>query len=233
MKNKLACLLILCIGCSLAQAGEENPKDPLEGFNRTMFAINEGLDEAVAKPIAKAYDYVTPLPIRVATSNFFGNVADVMTGANNLLQGKPSDAFTDWGRFLLNATFGIGGLFDLASEFGMDKHNEDFGQTLAVWGVPSGAYLFWPVLGPRNIRDTAAWFVDTSVDPIWYIQDIPVRNTLAGIRYIDQRASLLPTDRIIEEGALDKYAYIRDAYLQHRQNAIHDGNPPRNPQNKP
>lgn len=209
-----------------ALAGD-NPKDPAEGFNRAMFTVNEGLDTVIAKPLAKGYDAAAPLPVKAVVGNFFSNIGDLMTGVNNLLQGKPGDAFSDWGRVLVNTTIGIGGTFDIASEMGLDKHYEDFGQTMAVWGVGEGAYLFWPVIGPRTVRDTAGWVVDTATDPVWHINDVPVRNSLVGIRYVDQRAALLPTDKIIEEGALDKYAYIRDAYLQHRRNAVYDGNPPR------
>lgn len=192
-----------------------------------MFSVNEVLDTAIAKPVAQGYDYVTPLPVKAVVGNFFSNIADLMIGANNLLQGKPSDAFNDWGRVLVNTTIGIGGAFDVASEMGLDKHYEDFGQTMAVWGAGEGAYLFWPVIGPRTVRDTAGFVVDSYTDPVWYIYPVDVRNTLVGVRYIDQRAALLPTDKIIEEGATDKYAYIRDAYLQHRRNAVYDGNPPR------
>lgn len=209
-----------------AVAGD-NPKDPAEGFNRAMFSVNEGLDKAIAKPLAKGYDHVAPLPVKAVVGNFFSNIADLMTGVHNLLQGKPGEALNDWGRVLVNTTVGIGGAFDVASEMGMEKHYEDFGQTLGVWGVNEGAYLFWPVIGPRTVRDTAGFVVDSYTDPVWYIDDVPVRNSLVGLRYVDQRAALLPTDKIIEEGALDKYAYIRDAYLQHRRNAVYDGYPPR------
>lgn len=205
----------------------DNPKDPAEGFNRAMFAVNEGLDTVIAKPLAQGYDYVAPLPVKAVVGNFFSNIADLMIGVNNLLQGKPGQAANDWGRVLVNTTIGIGGTFDVASEMGLDKHYEDFGQTMGVWGVDEGAYLFWPVIGPRTVRDTAGFVVDTYTDPVPYYDDVPVRNTAIGLRYIDQRAALLPTDKIIEEGALDKYAYIRDAYLQHRRNAVYDGNPPR------
>ncbi len=215
-----ACLSGAAIAC-------DNPNDPAEGWNRAMFSVNEVLDTAVAKPVAKGYDYVTPLPVKAVVGNFFSNIADLMIGVNNMLQGKPSDAFNDWERVLVNTTIGIGGAFDVASEMGLDKHYEDFGQTMAVWGAGAGAYLFWPVTGPSTVRDTAGFVVDTYTDPVWYIYPVDVRNTLVGVRYIDQRAALLPTDKIIEEGATDKYAYIRDAYLQHRRNAVYDGNPPR------
>ncbi|MCP5269440.1 MAG: VacJ family lipoprotein [Zoogloeaceae bacterium] len=218
----------VAIALSGAAVAGDNPKDPAEGFNRAMFAVNEGLDTVIMKPVAQGYDYVAPLPVKAVVGNFFSNIGDLMIGVNNLLQGKPDQALNDWGRVLVNTTIGIGGAFDIASEMGMDKHYEDFGQTMGVWGVDEGAYLFWPVIGPRTVRDTAGWVVDSYTDPVWYIDDVPTRNTLVGIRLIDQRYALLPTDKIIEEGALDKYTYIRDSYLQHRRNAVYDGNPPRN-----
>lgn len=217
----------LLAGAAHAGENRSNPNDPAEGFNRAMFAVNEVIDTAVARPLAKAYDHAAPLPVKVVIGNFFGNVSDLMTGVHNLLQGKPGDALNDWGRVLINTTLGIGGAFDVASEMGFDKNNEDFGQTLAVWGVGEGAYLFWPVIGPRTVRDTAGFVVDSNLDPVWHVGEVPLRNSLAGTRFVDHRAALLPTDRVIEEGALDKYAYIRDAYLQHRRNVIHDGYPPR------
>ncbi|MFC5300209.1 VacJ family lipoprotein [Azospira restricta] len=228
-KTLVKSVVSLAVGAVLSGSvvAADNPKDPAEGFNRAMFAVNEGLDTAVAKPLAKGYDYVAPLPVKAVVGNFFSNIADVMIGVNNLLQGKPGQAFNDWGRVLVNTTVGIGGAFDVASEMGLDKHYEDFGQTMGSWGVDEGAYLFWPIIGPRTVRDTAGFVVDSYADPVWYVEPIAVRNSFVGLRYVDQRAALLPTDKIIEEGALDKYAYIRDAYLQHRRNAVYDGNPPR------
>ena len=229
LAKSVAALAVVAALSGSAIAGD-NPNDPAEGFNRAMFAVNEGLDTVIAKPLATAYDTAAPLPVKAAFGNFFSNIADLMIGVNNLLQGKPGEAVSDWGRVLVNSTIGIGGAFDVASEMGMDKHYEDFGQTLAVWGVGEGAYLFWPVIGPRTARDTGGFIVDAYTDPLWQFEPVAVRNSLVGIRYIDQRAALLPTDKIIEEGATDKYAYIRDAYLQHRRNAVYDGNPPRDVQ---
>ncbi len=216
--------LLSLSGCATTTAN--NPKDPFEGFNRAMFAVNEGID-VVAKPIAKGYDAAAPLPVKVVIGNFFGNLWDLWTAANNLLQGKGEEAVSDVGRVLVNTTIGIGGAFDIASEMGMGKHSEDFGQTLGKWGVGDGPYFYWPIIGPRTTRDTAGWLVDNFYDPVWRVDNIPLRNSLVGVRFIDTRASLLPSDRVVEEAAFDKYNYIRDAYLQHRRNAIFDGNPPR------
>jgi phospholipid-binding lipoprotein MlaA len=202
-----------------------NPKDPYEGFNRAMFSVNEGID-VVVKPVAQGYDTVTPRLVKAGVGNFFGNIADVWTALNNFLQGKGVAGVSDFGRVLVNTTFGIAGLFDVASEMGFEKHSEDFGQTLGVWGVGDGSYLFWPVLGPRTMRDTFGVAVDIYADPVPRIDNIPVRNTLMGVRFIDTRAALLPADKVVEEAAFDKYSYIRDAYLQNRRSVIYDGNPP-------
>lgn len=220
------CGLLMLLAAGPVRA-EGNPRDPYEGFNRSMFAVNEAIDKYALRPVAQVYDNAAPLPIKSTVGNFFGNAADLWTGVNNALQGKFSNAGLDVGRLLINSTIGIFGLFDVASEMGLEKHDEDFGQTLAIWGVGDGGYLYWPVIGSRTLRDTAGWGVDTFVDPVGYVDAIPVRNSLRGIRVVDIRASLLPADRVIEEAALDKYAYIRDAYLQRRRNQIFDGRPPR------
>ena len=221
------------LGGLLALAGignafaEENPHDPYEGFNRSMFAVHEVIDKYAAKPVAQVYDNAVPLPVKAGVGNFFGNVGELWVGVNSALQGKFGDAGVDLGRLLINSTVGIFGLFDVASELGLERHDEDFGQTMAVWGAGSGGYLFWPVIGSRTVRDTLGWGVDIMGDPVGYVDSIPVRNSLRGLRIVDIRASLLPADKVVEEAALDKYAYIRDAYLQRRRNQIFDGRPPR------
>lgn len=225
-KRALAALLVAGL-VSPPLLAEPNSRDPYESFNRTMFSVNEAVDSAVAKPIAKAYDASIPLPVKASVGNFYGNASDLWIGANGALQGKWGDAGVDIGRLLINSTIGIFGLFDVASELGLEKHDEDFGQTLAVWGMGDGGYLFWPILGPRTLRDTAGWAVDSYVDPVWRVRPISARNSMGALRFVDIRASLLPADKVIEEAALDKYAYIRDAYLQRRRNQIFDGRPPR------
>jgi len=203
--------------------------DPLEGFNRAMFAVNEGLDTVAIKPVAQVYDFVTPLPVQAGVGEFFSNILDVRNALNNALQGKLGDAGVDLGRLLINSTIGIFGLFDVASELGLEKHDEDFGQTLAVWGWDDSSFLYWPLLGPRTVRDTGGWIVDINTDPTWGTinKSVAVRNSLVALRFVDVRAALLPTDKVVEEAALDKYAYVRDAYLQRRRNQIFDGRPPR------
>lgn len=221
----VACLASFCsVGESLA---ESNPRDPYEHVNRTLFAVNEAVDVYAAKPVAQVYDKLVPLPAKVGAGNFFGNAGDLWIGVNSALQGKFSDAGVDISRLLINSTVGIFGLFDVASELGLDKHDEDFGQTLAVWGAGDGGYLFVPIIGPRTMRDAVGWGVDSYGDPVWSAHPVSLRNSMVAIRFVDIRASLLPADKVVEEAALDKYSYIRDAYLQRRRNQIFDGRPPR------
>ena len=219
--------VVLALSLSAKASAETNPRDPYEGFNRTMFSVNEVVDKYAARPVAQVYDKAVPLPVKAGLGNFFGNTADLWIGVNSALQGKFGDAGIDVSRLLINSTIGIFGLFDVASELGLEKHEEDAGQTLAVWGVGDGGYLFWPVIGPRTVRDTAGWAVDSYADPVWRVRPIASRNSMVAACFIDIRASLLPADKVIDEGALDKYAYIRDAYLQRRRNQIFDGRPPR------
>jgi phospholipid-binding lipoprotein MlaA len=215
----VAIAAVVLSGCATTA---NNPKDPYEGFNRAMFAVNEGID-VVAKPVAQGYDAAAPLPVKAGIGNFFGNLADVWTAVNNFLQGKGGQGLSDVGRVLVNTTIGIGGVFDVASEMGLEKHAEDFGQTLGTWGVGDGPYFYWPLIGPRTTRDTFGWAVDSYADPVRYVDDVPLRNSLFGVRFIDLRASLLPTDKVVEQAAFDKYNYIRDAYLQSRRSQIADG----------
>ncbi len=204
-----------------------NPKDPIEGLNRAVFGINEGLDKAVIKPVALGYEAALPTPVRTGVSNFFANVADVFIAVNNLLQGKPGDAASDIGRFAINSTVGILGLFDVASDLGLEKHDEDFGQTFGRWGVGDGAYIVLPFLGPSTARDTVGWVFDIKADPVANEGRVATRNVLVATRIVSDRVNALPADKVIEEAALDKYSYVRDAFLQRRRNKIYDGNPPR------
>jgi phospholipid-binding lipoprotein MlaA len=216
------CAAALLGGC----ATSGNPKDPIEGFNRAMYGIHDGIDTVVLKPVATGYDAVLPEPVQTGVTNFFANISDIMISVNNLLQGKPADAASDAGRFLVNTTVGVLGIFDMASKMGLEKHEEDFGQTFGRWGVSEGAYVFIPMLGPRTARDTVGVAVDLWADPMGYIDHVPTRNSLWALRAVNARANLLPADKVIEEAALDKYSYIRDAYLQNRRSQVYDGNPP-------
>jgi phospholipid-binding lipoprotein MlaA len=217
----------MAVGLLAGCATSGNPKDPIEGFNRAMFAFNEGLDSAIVKPVAKGYEAVLPSPIRTGVTNFFANIDDLFIGVNNLLQGKIPQAFNDFGRVAINSTIGLLGVLDVASEAGLEKHEEDFGQTFGRWGVGNGAYVVIPVFGPRTARDTVGLVLDVAADPVANHRPKRTRDVALVIRTISDRANLLPADKVVEEAALDKYSYMRDAYLQRRRNLIHDGNPPR------
>lgn len=222
-----ACALLT--GCaSIPDDVGSSPQDPWERYNRHMDAFNDGLDRGVIKPAAQAYDAVIPLPARVVTTNFFGNLGDVWTGLNNLLQGKLVDGAGDFGRVLVNTTIGILGFFDVATPLGLEQHTEDFGQTLGVWGVGDGPYVVLPFFGPRTVRDTGGLVLDTLADPLTHQDDhVRIRNSLNVVRLLETRAQFLPADKVIEQAATDRYAYLRDAYLQRRRSLIYDGRPPR------
>ena len=221
------CLLIgvlsLTAACTSMRAPSES--DPLEGLNRSVDGFNQVLDKAIVKPLAQGYEKVTPPEVRTVIGNFFSNLGDVSVAFNNLLQGKPKDAGSDLTRFALNTTIGIVGLADVATELGFQKNNEDFGQTLGVWGVGSGPYLVLPLLGPSTLRDAPARFVDAPLDPLFYYDDVRVRNSLLVINVVDKRARFLPATDLIERIALDQYAFVRDAYLKRRASLIRDGAP--------
>jgi phospholipid-binding lipoprotein MlaA len=224
---KSAVTTILAVGLLSGCASSGNPKDPIEGFNRAMFAFNEGLDTAIIKPVATGYDSVLPAPIRTGVTNFFSNIEDLFIGVNNLLQGKLPQAFSDLGRVAINTTVGLLGVIDFATDAGLEKHEEDFGQTFGRWGVGNGAYVVIPLFGPRTARDTVGLVLDVAADPVRDHKPRGTRNAAVVLRLVNQRANLLPADKVVEEAALDKYSYVRDAYLQRRRNLIHDGNPPR------
>jgi phospholipid-binding lipoprotein MlaA len=219
--------LLLCGAAGCATTGGGDPRDPLEGFNRAMFSFNDGFDQAIGKPLATAYKEVLPDPVRTWVRNFFANIYDLWTGFNNLIQGKPADAVTDWARFAFNTTIGVFGINDVATQMGLEKHEEDFGQTLGRWGMADGAYLVWPFWGPSSMRDTVGLIPDTYFDPVWNHYPHGVRYFAATTRAISKRADLLDASRILEEAALDKYVFTRDAYLQRRRSQVYDGNPPR------
>ena len=212
-------------GCATTGA---NSNDPLESYNRAMFSFNDGVDKAIIKPVASGYKAVMPGFARTGVTNFFANLGDIWIGVNNVLQGKVGDGVSDFGRFALNTTAGILGLFDVASNAGLEKHNEDFGQTLGRWGVGSGAFVVLPIFGPSSVRDAISLFAaDWHGDPLGYVGNIPTRNQLYGVRVVDQRANLLDLGQLAEDAALDHYSYVRGAFLQRRRSLIYDGDPPR------
>ena len=221
----LPALAILVAGCASVQ--NPDPRDPFEGFNRAVYKFNDGFDRAIAKPVATAYVKVTPGPVRTGVRNFFSNIADVFIGVNNLLQGKPEEALTDWGRFAFNTTFGFLGIADWATDMGLEKHDEDFGQTFGRWGAGTGPYLVLPFLGPSDVRDGVGTAFDMYTDPVSNRTPVDERNSAIALRLVNRRADLLGASRLLEQAALDPYAFLRDAYLQRRRSLVYDGRPPR------
>jgi phospholipid-binding lipoprotein MlaA len=209
-------------GCATAR----DPRDPWEPVNRVTFEVNETLDKTLFKPVAMGYNYVLPTPIRTWVSNFFSNLNDVVVLANDLLQFKLLRARDDSTRLFINSTVGLFGINDVASDLGLIKHEEDFGQTLGVWGLGPGPYFVIPIIGASTVRDTVGYAGDIFFAPLLYVEDVSARNELIGLRFLSLRAQLIDAERVIEEAAIDKYAFIRDAYLQRRLNLIYDGNPP-------
>jgi phospholipid-binding lipoprotein MlaA len=195
-------------------------------LNRAVFSFNDFLDRAALEPLALGYRAITPAPVDRGVTNFFNNLSDVGSAINNLLQLKVGRAFSDVGRVAVNTTLGVLGLFDVASNMDLPRYNEDFGQTLGVWGFGAGPYLVLPLLGPSSGRDAVGLVGDYFTDPVTYIEDDSVRWGLRGLNLIDTRADLLSASRVLEQAALDRYSFVRDAFLQQRENLIHDGNPP-------
>jgi len=218
-----AAALVLAAGC--ATGPQANPADPFEGYNRGMARFNDGVDDAVLKPTATAYQAVTPQPVRTGVTNVFANLGDLWSSVNNLLQLRGEAALDSFVRFNVNTVFGIGGLFDVASEAGIQRHKSDFGLTLARWGVPSGPYLVLPLLGPSTVRDTAALPVDWQGDLVTQIGHVPTRNSLYGFRAVNTRANLLNAGSVLDSAALDKYSFTRDVYLQLRAQQAGQGAP--------
>lgn len=215
----VACMLAVLAGCATGP----NPRDPYEAYNRRMTGFNDDVDAMLLKPAATAYKEVTPAVVRTGISNFFGNLEDVWSFANSVLQLRPQAAVESALRFGVNTVFGLYGLLDIASEMGIEKHKEDFGQTLGRWGVPSGPYVVLPVLGPSTVRDSLALAVDTPGGLAAGVEHVPTRNSLQALRLLETRASLLRASRVLDEAALDKYTFTRDVYLQRRRSQITDG----------
>jgi phospholipid-binding lipoprotein MlaA len=214
---------LLLGGCAAAPA--KNPADPFEPLNRGVYQFNDGLDRAVAKPVAQGYDALMPEPGKIMVSNFFSNLDDILVTLNDLLQFKFAQAASDGSRVIFNSTFGIFGLLDVTDR--LPKHNEDFGQTLGYWGVKSGPYLVLPVLGPSTVRDSIGFYVDTRPSQMRRVSHMRTRNQLYLTRGVNRRAQLLEQEKILEGAAIDRYELIRDAYLQRRLSLVYDGNPPR------
>lgn len=223
----LMLLTLLCSGCATIE-GPPNPDDPFEGFNRAMYEFNDTLDIYLVKPVSKGYQAVTPDAVDKGVTNFFSNLDDILVMINDLLQLKFRQFASDSARFVFNTTFGLLGFIDVSTEFGLPKHEEDFGQTLGYWGADSGPYLVLPVFGPSSVRDGIGFAVD-SVTELNIVYDDMSRAHEYGmfsLKYVDKRADLLSASKIVEETAPDPYSFIRDAWMQRRKNLVHDGNPP-------
>lgn len=214
--------IVLFGGC----ASTGNPRDPLEPLNRAIYTFNDGVDHMFVKPAAEIYRAVLPPIVRTGISNFFSNLNDVLVALNNLLQGKITQAGIDVARIFVNSTVGVLGFIDVATEIGLEKHYEDFGQTLGYWGLGDGPYIVLPFLGPSSVRDTAGWVGDVYTWPGTYVDPNRDRNALIALRFVSGRSELLEASKIIETAALDPYEFVRDAYLQRRRTQVHDGNPP-------
>lgn len=217
-------VLLACHGCATVR--DPDARDPIESFNRGVFAFNEGVDEAVFKPAATLYRDVTPALVRRGVGNFLSNLDDAWSFVNNVLQFKGRYAMDNFMRFGVNSTFGLLGVLDVASEMQIERHSEDFGQTLGYWGIESGPYLVIPFFGPSTFRDAVALPVDMNGDIVSHIKHIPTRNTLRVVNVLDTRANLLGLTSALDDVALDKYSFTRDAFLQRRRNAVYDGDPP-------
>ncbi|MBU6467920.1 MAG: VacJ family lipoprotein [Betaproteobacteria bacterium] len=220
--------LFFLTGCVSVPPGQEDAKDPLQSYNRTMYSINDSLDSYVIKPVAKGYKAVTPNVMRDGISNFFSNIGDITVFLNDLLQGKVSQGAQDAGRFAVNTTVGILGFIDVAKHIGLEKHNEDFGQTLAVWGWEDSPYLVLPLLGPSTIRDGLGTL---AAYPFSFYANSHANSThlteIGALEVVNTRAGLLAASNVLQTAALDPYTFVRDAYLQRRRNLIYDGHPPR------
>jgi len=211
-------------GC--ATGPNANPADPFEPFNRGVSRFNDTVDDAVLVPAATAYQKVLPSMVRTGVNNFFSNIGDVWSLANNVAQLKLQNSAETFMRLNVNTFFGLGGLLDVATEAGIPRHEEDFGQTLGRWGVGAGPYVVLPLLGSSTLRDTVAKPLDFYGDPLSHVDDIPWRNSLTVLRVVDTRSQYLRASRLLGDAALDKYSFTRDAFLQRRRSQVYDGNPP-------
>ena len=221
-----AAAAVLLAGC----AATPSKVDPLEPMNRALYQVHDVLDTNIVKPVAEGYVSVVPQFIRTGFANVFNNIDDLFSAVNGLLQGKPEKAGNDLGRVLTNTMLGLGGLIDVATDLGIERGNEDFGQTFAVWGFPQGPYLFIPLFGPTTVRDGTGVLVRIALGPVSYISNVPVRNSIYGVGYVDLRSQALEGGSIVDTAALDRYVFIRNAYLQRRRYLVYDGKPPPEPE---
>lgn len=232
--NAAAAAAVVSPAAASTRPAAPSRRDPLESWNRSVFAFNDAIDVAVVKPVAQAYRDWVPEYVRGLVDNVFGNLSDAWSSVNHLLQGKVESGLQMGFRVVVNSTLGFGGLLDIGTEIGLDKQSEDFGQTLGVWGVPPGPYVVLPVLGPSTLRDTAALAADMQVSPTAVIDETrAVELSVTLLQAVNTRSNLLAASRMLDDIALDRYAFLRDAYLARRQNLVYDGNPPEEPDDEP
>lgn len=215
-------LLLALAGCA---SGPANPRDPFEQFNRKSLQFNEGVDAMVLRPVATVYRSHVPPLVRTGVSNFFGNMSDGWSFVNSALQFKFRNAAENFMRLNVNTFFGLGGILDIASDLNIERHREDFGQTLGRWGVPSGPFIMLPLLGPSTLRDSLSLTIDRKGDPVHYVSPVDDRYELYGLRIVDKRSNALRVGVVLEEAALDKYTFIRDAHMQRRRAEISEKDP--------
>ena len=220
--HRWVALLLAAMLTACASGPNANPRDPLEPFNRGMTNVNDAVDGAVLKPVATVYRDITPDPVRTGVNNFFQNLGDVWSFINATLQLRPREAAENFLRFNVNTVFGVAGLFDVASDMGLERTRLDFGQTLGRWGVPAGPNLVLPFFGPSSFRDAAGFSIESRGDLVQGLSDIPMRNSLYVLRAVETRANLLRASTLLEGAALDKYSFTRDLYLQRRESQIDD-----------
>jgi len=217
---------LLLTGCGTINLSTyTQQKDPFESFNRGVYKFNDTVDRAVVKPVAQGYNKVVPNPLKTMVSNFFSNLDDVVVTANDLLQFKFKQAANDGARVVFNSTFGLLGLINITDR--LEKHNEDFGQTLGYWGVPSGPFVMLPILGPSSIRDGTGRYADSYFSVISNTKHVPTRNSAWALEGLDTRVGLLEQEKVLDDAVIDRYSFIRDAYLMRRQSLVYDGNPPK------
>jgi len=225
LKKGIVCAVAATmLGCASLTSQEEN--DPLEVVNRGVYEFNQKADEYVLEPVAKGYQYVTPEIVDESITNFFSNLDDVVVFVNDVLQLKFNQALSDGGRVIVNSTVGLLGFVDMATDMGLPKHNEDFGQTLGAYGLGTGPYVVLPILGSSTLRDTVGLFADTFVDPIQQIDDSDARWSAIALKGVDLRADLITAKKIVDQASLDPYEFERSAHFQRRNYLVFDGNPP-------
>jgi phospholipid-binding lipoprotein MlaA len=226
LRISLLLISLLLTGCGTFNLSTyTQQKDPFESFNRGVYKFNDTVDRAVIKPVAQGYNAILPDRALAMVNNFFSNLDDVVVTANDILQFKFRQAASDGSRVIFNSTFGVFGLFNVTDR--LEKHNEDFGQTLGYWGMPSGPYLMLPVLGPSSIRDGTGRYADGFISVIANTKHVPTRNSTWAVQGLNTRAGLLEQERVLDDAVIDRYSFIRDAYLMRRQSLVYDGNPPR------